>query len=55
MLPRLSKVEVQRCGLPSRSNVLRNSTNKDMHHESTRQKKAMKYLRETATTALNAL
>ena len=45
------------CGLPSRSNVLGNSINKEIHHESTEQRKVMKYKKKkkTATTALNAL
>ena len=44
---RLSKVEVRRCGLPPRNNVLGDSIDKDMHHESTEQRKTMKYLRES--------
>ena len=47
MLPRLSKVEVRRCNLPSRSNVLGNFIDKDIHHEGTGERKAMKYLRES--------
>ena len=47
ILPRLSEAEVRRCGLPSKSNVLRDSVEKDIHHESTGQRKAMKYLRES--------
>ena len=46
MLPWLSEVEVRRCGLPSRSNVLGDSIDKNKHHESTGQRKTMKYLRE---------
>ena len=46
MLPWLSEAEVRRCGLPSRSNVLGDSIDKDIHHESTGQRKVMKYLRE---------
>ena len=46
MLPRLSKVEV-RSGLPSKNNVLGDSIDKDIHHESTGQRKVMKYLRES--------
>ena len=34
------------CGLPSRSNVRRDSIDKDTYHESPEQRKAMKYLRE---------
>ena len=41
-----SKAEVKRCGLPFRSNVLGDSVDKDIHYESTRQRKVMKYLRE---------
>ena len=44
---RLSKAEVLRCGLPPRSKVLGDSIDKDMHHESTGQRKTMKYLRES--------
>ena len=44
MLPRLSEAEVRRCGLPSRSNVPGDSIDKDIHHESTGQRKAMKHL-----------
>ena len=47
ILPRLSEVEVKRCGLPFRSNVLGDSVDKDIHYESTRQRKVMKYLRES--------
>ena len=47
MLPRLSKAEVKSCGLPSISNVSGNSIDKDIHYESTGQKKVMKYLRES--------
>ena len=47
MSPRLSKAEVQKCGLPPRSNVPGDSVDKDMHHESTEQRKAMKYLKES--------
>ena len=47
MLPRLSKVEVRKCGLPSRGNVTRNSIHKDIHQESIGQRKVMKYLRES--------
>ena len=42
-----SKAEVKRCGLPFRSNVLGDSVDKDIHYESTRQRKVMKYLRES--------
>ena len=47
MLPWLSKAEVRRCSLPSRSNVPGDSIDKDIHHESTGERKAMKYLRES--------
>ena len=47
MLPQLSKVEVRRCYLPSRSNVLEDFIDKDIHHESTGRMKVMKYLRES--------
>ena len=47
ILPTLSEAEDRRCGLPSKSNVLRDSVEKDIHHESTGQRKAMKYLRES--------
>ena len=40
--PWLSEVEVRRCGLPSLNNVLRDSIDKDIHHEITGQRKAMK-------------
>ena len=44
---RLSEAEVRRCGLLSRNNVLGNSIDKDTHHESTRKKEVMKYLKES--------
>ena len=44
LLPPLSKTEVKKCGLPSRNNVPRDSIDKDTHHESTGQRKAIKYL-----------
>ena len=47
ILPRLSKAEVKKCGLPSKSNVPGDTVDKDIHHESTGQRKAMKYLRES--------
>ena len=47
MLPQLSRAEVKRCGLPSRSNVPRDFINKDTYHESARQRKVIKYLRES--------
>ena len=47
ILPQLSKVEVRMCRLPPRSNVPGDSIDEDIHHESTRHKKAMKYLRES--------
>ena len=48
MPPRLSKAEVRRSGLPSRSKVPGDSIDKDIHHESTGQMKLMKYLRESS-------
>ena len=46
ILPRLSETEIRKCDLPSRSNVLGDSIDKNKHHESTGQRKTMKYLRE---------
>ena len=59
----MSKTEVKKCGLPSRNNVPRDSIDKDTHHESTGQRKAIKYLREScyhriecsATNSIGAL
>ena len=53
MPPRLSKAEVRRCRLPSRSNILGDSIDEDIHYESTRQRKAMKYLRENCYHRIN--
>ena len=47
MFSQLKEAEVRRCSLPSRSNVPENSIDKDIYHESTEQRKAMKYLRES--------
>ena len=47
MLPWLSEADVRRCGLPSKSKIPGDSIEKDIHHESTGQRKAMKYLRES--------
>ena len=47
MSPWLSKAKVRRCDLPSKSNVLEDSVEKDIHHKNTRQMKTMKYLRES--------
>jgi len=47
VLPQLSKAEVRRRGLPSKSNVPGDFIGKDIYHESTRQRKVMKYLRES--------
>ena len=41
------QVEVRKCKLLSRSNVPGDSIDEDIHYESTRQKKTMKYLRES--------
>ena len=46
MSPWMSKAKVQRCGLPSRSNVLGDSIDKNSHHGNMGQRGAMKYLRE---------
>ena len=35
ILPRLSETEIRKCDLPSRSNVLGDSIDKNKHHEST--------------------
>jgi len=47
MPPWLCMSEVRRCGLPPRSKVPGDSISKDIYRESIRQRKVMKYLRES--------
>ena len=47
LLPWPGKAEVKRCRLPFRGNDPRDSIDEDTHHETTGQRKAMKYLRES--------
>ena len=43
------------CRLPPRSNVPGDSIDEDIHHESTGQRKVMKYLKENVANSLAAL